>query len=101
MYKKLFIFIHFLQTRPEEGKQKCRQRECISLHIGQAGIQLGNVLWDLFCLEHGITKDGSLKKHTDEGYATFFSATESEKQVPRAIMVDLEPTVLGENSFPK
>ena len=29
-------------------------RECISVHIGQAGIQVGNACWELYCLEHGI-----------------------------------------------
>ena len=53
-------------------------RECISIHVGkyfiktfkllvvqslivfkgQAGAQIGNACWELYCLEHGITKDG-------------------------------------------
>jgi hypothetical protein len=34
-------------------------RECISIHIGQAGIQVGNACWELYCLEHGIqVRDG-------------------------------------------
>lgn len=31
-----------------------KMRECISVHIGQAGIQVGNACWELYCLEHGI-----------------------------------------------
>ena len=31
------------------------QRECISIHVGQAGCQIGNACWELYCLEHGIT----------------------------------------------
>jgi hypothetical protein len=31
-----------------------KMRECISIHIGQAGIQVGNACWELYCLEHGI-----------------------------------------------
>ena len=31
----------------------CLQRECISVHIGQAGAQIGNACWELYCLEHG------------------------------------------------
>lgn len=34
--------------------------ECISLHLGQAGIQTGNQCWELYCLEHGILPDGSM-----------------------------------------
>ena len=30
------------------------QRECISIHVGQAGCQIGNACWELYCLEHGI-----------------------------------------------
>ena len=25
----------------------------ISVHIGQAGTQIGNACWELYCLEHG------------------------------------------------
>ena len=76
-------------------------RECISIHIGQAGVQMGNACWELFCLEHGIQPDGTVSSnvtvngHNDESYSTFFTDTGSGKRVPRAIMVDLEPTVIG------
>ena len=30
-----------------------RLREVISVHIGQAGVQMGNAAWELYCLEHG------------------------------------------------
>ena len=29
-------------------------REVISLHVGQAGVQMGNACWELYCIEHGI-----------------------------------------------
>ena len=35
-------------------------REVISIHIGQAGIQVGNACWELYCLEHGIQPDGQM-----------------------------------------
>ncbi|KAG7173559.1 Tubulin alpha-1D chain-like 2 [Homarus americanus] len=35
-------------------------RECISVHVGQAGVQIGNACWELYCLEHGIQPDGSM-----------------------------------------
>ena len=25
-------------------------RECISIHVGQAGVQIGNACWELYCL---------------------------------------------------
>ena len=36
-------------------------REVISIHIGQAGIQIGNACWELYCLEHGIQPDGQVR----------------------------------------
>lgn len=77
------------------------QRECISIHVGQAGVQIGNSTWELYCLEHGIDADGTIPggktqpSTTDNCYGTFFSEVENGKMVPRAIMVDLEPTVVG------
>ncbi|KAG1368785.1 Tubulin alpha-3 chain [Cocos nucifera] len=76
-------------------------REIISVHIGQAGIQVGNACWELYCLEHGIHPDGIMPSDTSIGVAhdafnTFFSETGAGKHVPRAIFVDLEPTVIDE-----
>ena len=72
-------------------------REVISIHIGQAGVQMGNACWwvchpvavfffvilfpltrELYCLEHGIHPDGSIP---------------AEYQVPK------NPEVLLEDSF--
>ena len=103
-------------------------RECISVHIGQAGIQVGNACWELYCLEHGIQvrqgnnptisipwsssvltfifvwfqPDGQLMTgdkipgNGDEAFTTFFSETGAGKHVPRAVYLDLEPTVIDE-----
>ena len=35
-------------------------REALCIHIGQAGVQIGNACWELFCLEHGIQPDGQM-----------------------------------------
>jgi len=76
------------------------QRECISIHVGQAGVHIGNACWELYCLEHGIQPDGQIPsdKTTGSGgdsFNTFFSETGAGKHVPRAAFVDLEPTVVG------
>merc|ERR1719327_1959756 len=71
-------------------------RECISVHIGQAGVQMGNSCWELYCLEHGIQPDGCMpsdKAFGDDSFQTFFSETGSGKHVPRAVFVDLQPTM--------
>lgn len=71
-------------------------REIISIHIGQAGVQIGNACWELYCKEHGINPDGSLHPDAmeDEGAQSFFSQTSANTYVPRALMVDLEPGVI-------
>ncbi|PAA84111.1 hypothetical protein BOX15_Mlig001535g6, partial [Macrostomum lignano] len=74
-------------------------RECISIHIGQAGIQIGNACWELYCLEHGIQPDGMMlagMSKCDNTSEPFFSETSSGRYVPRALFVDLEPTVVDE-----
>jgi len=76
-------------------------REVISLHIGQAGIQVGNACWELYCLEHGLNYDGTViyeksKNSNDDAFDTFFSETGNGKRVPRCVFLDLEPGVIDE-----
>jgi tubulin alpha len=76
-------------------------REVISLHVGQAGVQIGNACWELYCLEHGIQPDGHMPADKagavgDDSFSTFFSETSAGKHVPRTVFVDLEPTVVDE-----
>jgi tubulin alpha len=76
-------------------------REVVCLHIGQAGVQMGESCWELFCLEHGIQPDGMMPSDKtigaeDDAFNTFFSETGSGQHVPRALMLDLEPTVVDE-----
>uniref|UniRef100_A0A915KSC6 Tubulin alpha chain n=1 Tax=Romanomermis culicivorax TaxID=13658 RepID=A0A915KSC6_ROMCU len=83
------------------------QREVISVHIGQAGVQIGNACWELYCLEHGINPAGRMlppgdtqatyaMDKDDFSFNTFFAETNVGKHVPRALFVDLEPTVVDE-----
>ena len=56
------------------------QRECISVHVGQAGCQMGNACWELYCLEHGIQPDGQMPSDktigvSDDSFNTFFAET--------------------------
>ena len=71
-------------------------REVLSLHIGQAGCQIGSACWELYCLEHGIRPDGILPSESAKNGSldTFFAETGSGKYVPRAIFADLEPSVV-------
>ncbi|EPQ14625.1 Peripherin [Myotis brandtii] len=81
------------------GSSPAFLRECISIHVGQAGVQIGNACWELYCLEHGIQPDGQMPSDKtigggDDSFNTFFSETGAGKHVPRAVFVDLEPTVI-------
>uniref|UniRef100_A0A0N5A2I7 Tubulin alpha chain n=1 Tax=Parastrongyloides trichosuri TaxID=131310 RepID=A0A0N5A2I7_PARTI len=76
-------------------------REVISVHIGQAGVQIGNACWELYCLEHGIQCDSTMPSDksqgiNDDSFTTFFAETGNGRYVPRAVMIDLEPTVIDE-----
>ncbi|KAK2516395.1 hypothetical protein Q9233_013686 [Columba guinea] len=48
------------QSPPTLGVAQNNGRECISIHVGQAGVQIGNACWELYCLEHGIQPDGQM-----------------------------------------
>ncbi|VDN40228.1 unnamed protein product [Gongylonema pulchrum] len=60
------------------------QREVVSVHVGQAGVQIGNACWELYCLEHGIQPDGMMRDEQkvdseDDSYSTFFAETQRGK----------------------
>ena len=70
-------------------------RECISVHVGQAGVQMGNACWELYCLEHGIQSDGQMPSNKmigggDDSFNTFFSEMGAVRHI------DLEPTLVDE-----
>merc|ERR1711892_1520554 len=98
------IHTHFATLQSKKSVPKpynCKMRECISIHVGQAGVQIGNACWELYCLEHGIQPDGQMPSDKtigggDDSFNTFFSETGAGKHVPRAAFVDLEPTVVDE-----
>ena len=49
-------------------------------------------------MEHGIQPDGQMpsdKAVGDDSFSTFFQETGAGKHVPRAVFVDLEPSVVG------
>ncbi|CAF3662612.1 unnamed protein product [Rotaria sp. Silwood1] len=75
----------------------------------QTRVQIGNACWELYCLEHGIEPDGTFSKQRDSShiiksvsdsketsFSTFFSETGAGRYVPRAVFVDLEPSVIDE-----
>lgn len=76
-------------------------RECVSLHVGQAGVQIGSACWELYGCEHGVSPDGFLTADTlmcggPDFFSTFYQETAAGRYVPRAVLVDLEPSVIDE-----
>lgn len=60
------------------------QREVISVHIGQAGVQIGNACWELYCLEHGIQPNGVMIEDPtlddqENSFNAFFAETSNGK----------------------
>ncbi|KAG7161455.1 Tubulin alpha-3 chain-like 5, partial [Homarus americanus] len=72
----------------------------ISIHVGQAGVQMGNACWSctVWSMASSLMQMPSDKAigSSDDSFSTFFSETGSGKHVPRAVFVDLEPTVIDE-----
>ncbi|ROT85020.1 putative tubulin alpha chain [Penaeus vannamei] len=63
----------------------------------QAGVQIGQACWELYCLEHGIYPDGvPYNDYGDGNLDPFFSETKEGRYVPRTLFVDLEPSVVDE-----
>lgn len=65
--------------------------------------QIASACWELFCLEHGILRDGTTchENDLDNDANAFFSSSNCQstkilKCVPRAVLVDLEPIPIDE-----
>eukprot|EP01084_Bolivina_argentea_P146142 255979_1 len=70
-------------------------REVLTVSIGEGGVQLGQTIWEQYCLEHNIDNKG--KKQTnnnDQTFLTHFEETGTGEFVPRNLSVDLEPNVI-------
>ena len=74
----------------------------IVISVGQAGIQIGACFWKAVCQEHGIdfttgqATNGAEPKGCINGFFSKLGEQTGVSYVPRAIMVDLEPSVLQE-----
>lgn len=67
-------------------------REIVSVHVGQAGIQVGHQCWDLYGLEHNISVEGAKESDEDpKGINTFYEETKSDHYQPRCVFIDTDP----------
>ncbi|ETO33811.1 hypothetical protein RFI_03287 [Reticulomyxa filosa] len=73
-------------------------REVITIEVGQAGIQMGNAIWEQYCCEHGIDKKGKRKENEqrDHSLKIFFEEAGNGQFVPRNLAIDLEPNVIDD-----
>jgi len=81
-------------------------REIVHLQAGQAGNQIGAKFWEVISAEHEISANGVFDENKvieqskadvlQENVNVYFSEVCGSRYVPRAIMLDLEPSVLDE-----
>jgi len=81
-------------------------REIVHLQAGQAGNQIGSKFWEVISAEHEISTNGVFDENNvieqskadilQENVNVYFSEACGSRYVPRAIMLDLEPSVLDE-----
>ncbi|QDZ21694.1 beta tubulin [Chloropicon primus] len=81
-------------------------REIVHLQAGQAGNQIGAKFWETIAAEHEISANGVFDENGEieqskadvlqENVNVYFSEACGSRYVPRAIMLDLEPSVLDE-----
>ncbi len=70
---------------------------------------MSSAFWELFCVEHGISPegtsinvDGKDSSEFDDGRHVFFEETECKGYSPRTVILDSEPLVIGQfSSFPR
>jgi tubulin alpha len=73
-----------------------KNREILTVNVGQCGIQMGTAVWEQYCAEHTIDKLGNTKKVEDKSFLCFYEETGAGQFVPRNLMVDLEPNVIDD-----
>jgi len=71
--------------------------EKISLHVGQAGVQIGYSVWSLLTYEEGITKRGFDEYAQDDVvHDVCFQEKADGKWIPRTMFLDSEKVVIDE-----
>lgn len=96
------------------------QKEIITLHLGQTGVQVADPLWRLMSTEHNIAIDGTQLpcpndwdfspisemcpeiligidcKKTNGNYEPIFQETRDGKFYGRSVLIDPDPETIGE-----
>jgi len=63
-------------------------------------VQIGDALWELFCLEHDVCYSGKLKQKNRNNFdlssnEILFEECSNGKFVPRSVLFDTEPSAMG------
>lgn len=69
-------------------------REIVHVQTGQCGNQIGSKFWEVISEEHGINFAGKYQGIKDlqlERINVYFKEAQTNRYVPRAVLVDLEP----------
>ncbi|XP_067868877.1 tubulin beta-4B chain-like isoform X7 [Heterodontus francisci] len=72
-------------------------REIVHLQAGQCGNQIGAKFWEVISDEHGVDPVGTYRGESDlqlERINVYYNEATGGKFVPRAILVDLEPSTM-------
>ncbi|KAF4447947.1 tubulin beta chain [Fusarium albosuccineum] len=72
-------------------------REIVHVQAGQCGNQVGSAFWQTISGEHGLDASGVYNGDSELQLSrmnVYFNETSSNKYVPRAVLVDLEPGVI-------
>ncbi|KAH6886783.1 beta tubulin [Thelonectria olida] len=72
-------------------------REIVHLQVGRCGNQIGSAFWQTISGEHGLDSNGEYNGTSDlqlAGLNVYFNETSSNKHVPRAVLVDVEPSTM-------
>nr|XP_057937425.1 tubulin beta chain-like isoform X2 [Doryrhamphus excisus] len=72
-------------------------REIVHIQVGQCGNQMGCKFWEVISNEHGIDSNGNYHGDSElqlHRVNVYFNEAAGGKYVPRAILVDLEPSTM-------
>ena len=66
-------------------------REIIHLHLGQAGSQIGSSLWNAYCDEYRVDRQGNYNGTNPKNISHIFKSVGESYYRPRAVFFDLDP----------
>lgn len=83
--------------RNVEFPRQRRSSQVITVQFGHCGNKIGSKFWEVISDEHRINRDGirTRSRTSDlERINVYFKETEDQKYVPRAVLVDTDPSTL-------